>query len=82
MVIEGRHLYTSIVPRMEKDRLSVQADPDEIETSDLDTPGRAKGASEWGSPSKPQPEKSSDNGPDREYFTPSGVKLKIIELPV
>ena len=48
MVIEGRHLYTSIVPRMEKDRLSVQADPDEIETSDLDTPGASERSERMG----------------------------------
>jgi hypothetical protein len=70
------------VPRTEKDRRPVQADPGDGETSDPDTPE----ASEWkerrGSLSRPRPGKGLDKGPDREYFSPSGVKLEIIELPV
>jgi hypothetical protein len=83
-------LCTSDVPGTGKDQPPVQRDPDEDGTSDSETretsdekerkdpPPRATGK-----PSrKPRGEKSLEKGPEREYFSPSGVKLEVIELPV
>jgi hypothetical protein len=69
-----------------KDQPSVQADPDDDGMSDSETreekerrgPPRTSGK-----PSrKPRAEKGLDKGPEREYFSPSGVKLEVVELPV
>jgi hypothetical protein len=58
------------------------SDSETRETSDekerRDPPPRTTGK-----PSrKPRAEKSLEKGPEREYFSPSGVKLEVVELPV
>jgi hypothetical protein len=69
--------------------LSVQADPDDDGMSDSETREASDEKERRGPPRttgkpsrKPRAEKSSDKGPEREYFSPSGVKLEVIELPV
>jgi len=77
----SRHSYASSVLGTGKVRLSVRGDSDDVGTSDSDT----RDASEKerrGSSIKPKGEKGSDKGPEREYFSSSGIKLEVIELPV
>jgi len=81
-------LCTSDVPGTGKDQPPVQSDPDDDEMSDSETretsdekerkdPPRITGKS-----SRRPRAKSLEKGPEREYFSPSGVKLEVIELPV
>jgi len=83
-------LCTSDVPGTGKDQPLVQSDPDDDGMSDSETreisdekerrdpPTRTTGKP----PRKPRAEKSSEKGPEREYFSPNGVKLEVVELPV
>ena len=64
-----------------KGRPSVRVDSEDVGTSDSDT-REASEKDRRGSSSKPKGEKSLDKGPEREYYSPSGVKLEVVELPV
>jgi hypothetical protein len=87
---DSEPLYTSDAPGTGKDQPPAPSDLDDDgmsdsearETSDekgrRDPPRRTTGK-----PSrKPRAEKSLEKGPEREYFSPSGIKLEVIELPV
>ena len=74
----SRHSYAGTG----KDQLSVRADSDDVGTSDSDTPEAGERKKRRESPSKPKSERSMDKGPDREYFSPTGIKLEVVELPV
>jgi len=77
------------VPGTVKSRPSVQDDDvDELGTSDSDTHEARTEKEERDSPRIPgkpsgrhRTEKGFDKG-QREYFSPSGIKLEVIELPV
>jgi hypothetical protein len=84
-------LCTSDVPGTGKDQSPVQSDPDDDGLSDSETPPETGDEKERrdppprtkGKPSrKPRAEKSLEKGPEREYFSPAGVKLEVVELPV
>jgi hypothetical protein len=77
------------VPRAGMDKPSVQVDSDDDGISDSETreasdekerrgPPRTTGKSSR----KSKAEKGSDKNSEREYFSPTGVKLEVIELPV
>jgi len=79
----------SNVPGTGKDRPSVRADSDEVGTSDFDALESSDEKERRGSPgtsSKPsgkhKAEKVLYKGPEHEYFSPEGVKLEVVELPV
>ena len=81
---------TSDVPRTGKDQLPVESDPDDDGMSDSETretsdekERRDPPPRTTGKPSrKPRAEKGLERAPEREYFSASGVKLEVIELPV
>ena len=87
---DSERLCTSDVPGTGKDQPPVQSDPDDDGVSDSETreTGDEKGRKDppprtTGKPSrKPRAAKSLEKGPEREYFSPTGVKLEVIELPV
>ncbi len=68
----------------------MQSDPEDDELSDSETretsdenKRRDPPPRTAGKPSrKPRAEKGLEKGPEREYFSPTGVKLEVIELPV
>lgn len=86
----SERLCTSDVPGTGKYQPPVQSDPDDDGMSDSETretsdekelrdpPRRTTGKTSR----KPRAEKGLEKGPDREYFSPTGVKLEVIELPV
>jgi hypothetical protein len=77
------------IPETGKDQLSAQTDSDDIDMSDSDSgkggAGKEQRVSSRAS-SKPSGKHKArrylDDGLEREYFSPSGVKLEVIELPV
>jgi len=84
------HSRVRNVPGTGKSRPSVQDDDvDELGTSDSDTREARDEKVERDSPRIPdkpsgrhKTEKGLDKGPEREYFSPLGIKLEVIELPV
>jgi hypothetical protein len=77
------------VPGTVKDRPSLAADSDDDGMSDSETREASNEKERRGPPRatgkpsrKARAEKSLDKGPELEYFSPSGVKLEVIELPV
>ncbi|KAH9977720.1 hypothetical protein BGW80DRAFT_771732 [Lactifluus volemus] len=85
----GRLCTGGNIPETGKDQLSAQTDSDDIDLSDSDSgkggAGREQRVSSRAS-SKPSGKHKArrylDDGLEREYFSPSGVKLEVIELPV
>ncbi|KAH9999933.1 hypothetical protein BJV77DRAFT_975430 [Russula vinacea] len=86
---DSGRLRASNVPRAGKDQPSVQVDSDDDGISDSETreasdekerrgPPRTTGKSSR----KSKAEKGSDKNSECEYFSPTGVKLEVIELPV
>jgi hypothetical protein len=95
---DSEHLCASDVPGTGKDQPPVQSDPDDDGVSDSETressdekgrkglplsPRPPRPPRTTGKPSrKPRAVKGLEKGPEREYFSPSGVKLEVLELPV
>ncbi|KAI0005071.1 hypothetical protein BJV74DRAFT_323271 [Russula compacta] len=85
----SKRLRASNVPGAGRRRPPVQVDSDDVEVSDSDTRELGDEREQRSSPDTPgkpsgklKAERSLNKGPDREYFSPSGVKLEVIELPV
>lgn len=85
----SKRLRASNVPGAGRHRPPVQVDSDDVEVSDSDTRELGDEREQRGSPDTPgkpsgklKAERSLNKGPDREYFSPSGVKLEVVELPV
>jgi len=77
------------VPETRKDQLSVPTDTDDVDMSDSDSlkasPEKEQRVSSRASrkPSgKHKAGRCSEEGFERQYFSPSGVKLEVVELPV
>jgi hypothetical protein len=82
----GRLCTGGNVPETGKDQLSAQTDTDDVDMSDSDSRKGGVGKEQRRASSKPsgkhKARKYLDDGLEREYFSPSGVKLEVIELPV
>jgi hypothetical protein len=81
--------FASNVPETGNDQLSVQSDTDDVDMSDSDSRSRPAEKEQRVLPRtsnkssrKHKAGKCLDDGLEREYFSPSGVKLEVIELPV
>ncbi|KAI0254748.1 hypothetical protein BJV78DRAFT_1182705 [Lactifluus subvellereus] len=82
-------LRASEVPETRKDQLSVSTDSDDVDMSDSDSlrasaekEQRVSSRTSHKSSGKHKAGKCLEEGFEREYFSPSGVKLEVIELPV
>jgi hypothetical protein len=83
------HLCASEVPETRKDQLSAPTDTDDVDMSDSDSPKasaekeqRVSSRTSHKPSGKHKAGKCFEDGLEREYFSPSGVKLEVVELPV